>query len=66
MMSFQDFLILKEATSKRVAAPDLPPTILLRRVAIRSFPDGKQVAIYKDTRSGAQYAIPPVQEEIKQ
>jgi len=66
MMSFQDFLNLKEATTKHAPAPDLPPTILLRRIAIRSFPDGKQVAIYKDNRSGAQYAIPPVQEEIKQ
>jgi hypothetical protein len=64
MIRFQQFLNLKETTTKSVSAPDLPPTILLRRIAIRSFPDGKQVAIYKDTRSGAEYAIPPVQEEI--
>jgi hypothetical protein len=63
MMCFQEFLNLNEA-AKSLAAPDLPPTILLRRIAIRSFPDGKQVAIYKDTRTGADYAIPPVQEHV--
>ena len=41
--------------------PLLPPTMLLRRVAIRSFPDGKQVAIYKDANTGETYAIPPIQ-----
>jgi hypothetical protein len=64
MKSFRQLRHLIEVTIGRSASPELPPTILLRRVAIRSFPDGKQVAIYKDTRSGAEYAIPPVQEEI--
>ena len=40
----------------------LPPTILLRRVAIRAFPDGREVATYKDTLTGETYAVPPLQE----
>jgi hypothetical protein len=41
--------------------PAFPPTILLRRIAIRIFPNGRQVATYKDTLTGETYAVPPIQ-----
>jgi hypothetical protein len=51
--------LLQEVVNRR--KPAFPPTILLRRIAIRIFPDGRQVATYKDTQTGETYAVPPIQ-----
>ena len=60
MKTFQQFRHwLNEAPGRKKLK--LPPTILLRRIAIRTYPDGREVATYKNTLTGETYAVPPIQ-----
>ncbi len=61
MLTLRQFLALVEnTTAAKRNQPDFPPTILLRRIAIRQYPDHRQLAIYRDQATGTDYAIPPM------
>ena len=59
-LSFSDFCQL-QTEAKKQSAQEFPPTIFLRRIAIRTFPDG-DIATYKDFTSGKTYAFPQGEE----
>ena len=46
-----------QTEAKKSSAQEFPPTIFLRRIAVRAFPDG-DIATYKDFTSGKTYAFP--------
>ena len=58
MRTFKQHLQEKNKTKSN----ELPPSMLLRRIAIRTFPDNKNVALYRDTKTNTDYAIPPAQD----
>lgn len=40
------------------AANDPPPMLVLKRIGIRIFPDGRRVALYTDAKLGLTFSIP--------
>ncbi|MCG3772183.1 MAG: hypothetical protein JW384_03388 [Nitrosomonadaceae bacterium] len=57
-LSFSEFT--QTQLEPKTHQQDFPPTMFLRRQAIRAFPDGKFVATYKDFATNRTYAFPQI------
>ena len=56
-LSFKEFSNQDTNDLSEASQDSFPPTILLRRVAVRAFP-GRQIAIYLDSRTQTYFTVP--------
>ena len=59
MLSFKEFMMLREAPERqprRVTA--LPPVLLFKRRAIKLFPDGQEVGSYYSDQTKSTFLFP--------
>lgn len=58
MKSFKEIRGTLKESESGTKLPDPPPMILLRRIAIRVFPNGQRVALYQNRRLNLDVSVP--------